>query len=81
MGKPALVMRETTERQEAIDAGLARLVGTDQASLVSSVSAFLELRDPLCAGLGRENPSATVIVGAHCRLLRSIPQSALVTVP
>ncbi len=30
LGKPVLVMRETTERPEAIDAGTVRLVGTDK---------------------------------------------------
>ena len=29
LGKPVLVMRDTTERPEAIDAGTVRLVGTD----------------------------------------------------
>lgn len=56
MGKPVLVMRDTTERQEAIDAGLARLVGTDRVSLVDSVTAFLEHRDPLCSAPRRDNP-------------------------
>jgi UDP-N-acetylglucosamine 2-epimerase len=34
LGKPTLVMRETTERQEAIEAGTARLVGTAESSIV-----------------------------------------------
>lgn len=56
MGKPVLVMRDTTERQEAIEGGLARLVGTQQGSIVDSVSAFLEGRDPLCRAPRGENP-------------------------
>ena len=33
LGKPVLVLRRTTERPEAVDAGTARLVGTDNASI------------------------------------------------
>lgn len=42
LGKPVLVMRDTTERPEAIDAGTARLVGTDVASIVDGVSLLLD---------------------------------------
>jgi UDP-N-acetylglucosamine 2-epimerase (non-hydrolysing) len=41
LGKPVLVMRETTERPEAIAAGTARLVGTDRDLIVSSVRQLL----------------------------------------
>lgn len=41
LGKPVLVMRETTERPEAVDAGTVRLVGTDSDRIVSEVSALL----------------------------------------
>jgi len=37
LGKPVLVMRDTTERPEGIEAGVARLVGTDTSSIVSTV--------------------------------------------
>ena len=40
-GKPVLVMRDTTERPEAIEAGTARLVGTDCKTIVNSVSELL----------------------------------------
>jgi UDP-N-acetylglucosamine 2-epimerase (non-hydrolysing) len=40
--KPVLVMREVTERPEGIDAGVARLVGTDRARIVESVRALLD---------------------------------------
>ncbi len=33
LGKPVLVMREVTERQESVDAGVSRLVGTDRAMI------------------------------------------------
>lgn len=41
LGKPVLVMRETTERPEAVDAGTARLVGTDEDTIVSAVGELL----------------------------------------
>lgn len=41
LGKPVLVMRETTERPEAVDAGTVRLVGTDVARITSNVSGLL----------------------------------------
>lgn len=41
-GVPVLVMRDTTERQEAIEAGVARLVGTDPEAITSSVSELLD---------------------------------------
>lgn len=41
LGKPVLVMRETTERPEAVDAGTVRLVGTDTALIVDQVDLLL----------------------------------------
>lgn len=41
LGKPVLVMREVTERPEAIEAGIARLVGTDVNSIVGAVEQLL----------------------------------------
>jgi len=41
LGKPVLVMRDTTERPEAIDAGTAKLVGTDTGRIVDGVCALL----------------------------------------
>ena len=42
LGKPVLVMRNTTERPEALDAGTVKLVGTDHNLIVSEVSRLLE---------------------------------------
>lgn len=42
LGKPVLVMRDTTERPEALDAGTVKLVGTDFNKIVSEVSALLD---------------------------------------
>lgn len=44
LGKPVLVMRDTTERPEALDAGTVRLVGTDYEKIMSEVSALLDDR-------------------------------------
>ncbi|AZP35298.1 non-hydrolyzing UDP-N-acetylglucosamine 2-epimerase [Cronobacter sakazakii] len=41
LGKPVLVMRETTERPEAVEAGTVRLVGTDTQRIVAEVTRLL----------------------------------------
>lgn len=45
LGKPVLVMRETTERPEAVSAGTVRLVGTDSAAIKSAVHELLDHTD------------------------------------
>lgn len=42
LGKPVLVMRDTTERPEALDAGTVKLVGTDYDKIMSEVSLLLD---------------------------------------
>jgi UDP-N-acetylglucosamine 2-epimerase (non-hydrolysing) len=42
LGKPVLVMRTTTERPEAVEAGTVRLVGTDRARIVAEVARLLD---------------------------------------
>ncbi|MBR4166511.1 MAG: UDP-N-acetylglucosamine 2-epimerase (non-hydrolyzing) [Bacteroidales bacterium] len=42
LGKPVLVMRDTTERPEALDAGTVKLVGTDYDKIVGEVSTLLD---------------------------------------
>lgn len=42
LGKPVLVMRDTTERPEALEAGTVKLVGTDYDKIVSEVSSLLD---------------------------------------
>lgn len=42
LGKPVLVMRDTTERPEAVDAGTVKLVGTDRDKIISEVSRLLD---------------------------------------
>ena len=45
LGKPVLVMRDTTERPEAIEAGTVKLVGSDKQKIVSEVCDLLENTD------------------------------------
>jgi UDP-N-acetylglucosamine 2-epimerase (non-hydrolysing) len=42
LGKPVLVMRDTTERPEAMYAGTVKLIGADEELIVSSVSELLD---------------------------------------
>ena len=42
LGKPVLVMRDTTERPEALEAGTVKLVGTDYDKIIKEVSALIE---------------------------------------
>jgi UDP-N-acetylglucosamine 2-epimerase (non-hydrolysing) len=42
LGKPVLVMRETTERPEAVEAGTVRLVGTDEERIVREATRLLD---------------------------------------
>lgn len=45
LGKPVLVMRDTTERPEALEAGTVKLVGTDYDRIINEVSTLLENKD------------------------------------
>ena len=45
LGKPVLVMRDTTERPEALEAGTVKLVGTNYDKIVNEVSALLDNED------------------------------------
>lgn len=72
--KPVLVMREVTERPEGVDAGVARLVGTDRERIVSTVSELLDDAAAYAAMATGHNPygdgtaSAQIadILTAHC---------------
>lgn len=56
LGKPVLVLRRTTERPEAVEAGTARLVGTDPAEIFSEASRLLEDADAYSAMSRAINP-------------------------
>src|SRR5690606_12492348 len=52
LGKPVLVMRDTTERPEAVDAGTVRLVGTDADTIVREANRLLD-DEEACARMAR----------------------------
>ena len=56
LGKPVLVMRETTERPEGIAAGTARLVGTDSSRIVSEIFTLLDDKAAYGAMARAHNP-------------------------
>ncbi|MCB8747861.1 UDP-N-acetylglucosamine 2-epimerase (non-hydrolyzing) [Rhodoferax sp. U2-2l] len=56
LGKPVLVMRDTTERPEAIDAGTVKLVGTDRARIISETNQLLDDADAFQAMTRAHNP-------------------------
>jgi UDP-N-acetylglucosamine 2-epimerase (non-hydrolysing) len=56
LGKPVLVMRDTTERPEGISAGTARLVGTDTTAISNSLSELLSDKDSYEAMANAVNP-------------------------
>ncbi|MEY4269315.1 MAG: UDP-GlcNAc-2-epimerase [Pseudomonadota bacterium] len=56
LGKPVLVMRETTERPEGVAAGTARLVGTARATIVSEIFNLLDDKAAYSAMARAHNP-------------------------
>lgn len=56
LGKPVLVMRDTTERPEAVEAGTVKLVGTDAALIQQSVVELLENTDLYQTMAAAHNP-------------------------
>jgi UDP-N-acetylglucosamine 2-epimerase (non-hydrolysing) len=45
LGKPVLVLRETTERPEAVEAGTAKLVGTNSRNILAEASKLLNSKN------------------------------------
>ena len=45
LGKPVLVMRDTTERPEALEAGTVKLVGTNYGKIIKEVSKLIDNKD------------------------------------
>lgn len=56
LGKPVLVMRDVTERPEAVDAGTVKLVGTDKDKIVSNVENVILNEDVYSAMSHAHNP-------------------------
>ena len=73
LGKPVLVMRDTTERPEALDAGTVKLVGTDFDRIVGSVTELLTDSSAYLAmsrannpyGDGKASPRIADFIAAH----------------
>ena len=56
LGKPVLVMRDTTERPEAVEAGTVKLVGTDKRKIVDGVETLLSDQKEYLAMSRAHNP-------------------------
>lgn len=56
LGKPVLVMRDTTERPEAVEAGTVKLVGTSQAAIISETETLLTNQAAYTAMSRAHNP-------------------------
>lgn len=70
LGKPVLVMRDTTERPEAVDAGTVKLVGTNYDAIMNGVSLLLDNRPAYEAMSKATNPYGD---GKACeRIINSI---------
>ncbi len=69
LGKPVLVMREVTERTEGIDAGTAKLVGTNVEKIVTEAKRLLDEETAYTAMANRVNPYGT---GQTCRQIREV---------
>lgn len=66
LGKPVLVMRDTTERPEALEAGTVRLVGTNKQRIIDEVSSLFENRQHYIAMSKANNPYGD---GKACKLI------------
>lgn len=75
LGKPVLVMRDTTERPEAVSAGTVKLVGTDREKIVSEVSKLFDDKAYYESMSFAHNPYGD---GKACeRILSALKQSKL----
>jgi UDP-N-acetylglucosamine 2-epimerase (non-hydrolysing) len=74
LGKPVLVMRQTTERQEGVQAGTVKLVGTDAADIVREASRLLDDPAAYAAMANRVNPygDGSASVRTVRRILRGV---------
>ena len=86
LGKPVLVMRETTERQEAIEAGTACLVGTSRELIVQETLRLLDNSTAYHTMTGARNPfgdgKAAERIVTHClAYLEAQDKSKVATTP
>lgn len=73
LGKPVLVMRETTERPEGVDAGNAKLVGVSREKIVSELSLLLESGEERNRMASINNPYGD---GTTCRQIAKVLKNA-----
>ncbi len=83
LGKPVLVLRQTTERREAVAAGTARLVGTDPSTIVTAAVRLLEdpnayasmaqLRNPYGDGRASERVAEFLLAKLALPAARPVP--------
>lgn len=74
LGKPVLVMRETTERPEGVEAGTCRLVGTDPARILKEAAVLLENSTEYAQRSRLQNPYGD---GQASRRIREILEQSL----
>lgn len=70
LGKPVLVMRDRTERPEAVTAGTVKLVGTDVKNIISNINTLLTSNDAYEAMSFAHNPYGNG--EASCRIVREL---------
>jgi len=76
LGKPVLVMRDTTERPEAVEAGTVKLVGTDRRMIVDEVSTLLTDEKTYTAMANAVNPYGD---GKACeRIVQTIKENVTI---
>jgi UDP-N-acetylglucosamine 2-epimerase (non-hydrolysing) len=78
LGKPVLVLRIETERPEAVDEGVVRLVGTDEELIVEVASLLLENQDAYRAMARGVSPYGD---GLAARRIVAVLREALATGP
>ncbi len=66
LGKPVLVMRENTERPEAVEAGTVRLIGTDERRIVTEVTTLLDDANAYRAMANAVNPYGDGVAASRC---------------
>uniref|UniRef100_A0AAU2VB88 UDP-N-acetylglucosamine 2-epimerase (non-hydrolyzing) n=1 Tax=Streptomyces sp. NBC_00003 TaxID=2903608 RepID=A0AAU2VB88_9ACTN len=79
LGKPTLVLRTTTERPEAVEAGAARLVGTDPDAIVGATTALLD--DPVAYRRMANVPSPFGDGRASARIITQLAEDFAAEVP
>ena len=70
LGKPVLVMRDTTERPEALESGMVRLVGTDYDKIIKEVSTLLDDAEAYAKMSQKVNPFGDG--QACCRIVNAL---------